>query len=40
MEQDFKTNYKEGDKVFYVFPLNWKGKEKFLKTYQASWNAH
>ncbi len=35
MEQAFKTSYKEGNKVSYVFPLNWKGEEEFLETYQA-----
>jgi hypothetical protein len=35
MEQAFQTSYKEGDKVLYVFPLNWKGKEEFLEAYQA-----
>jgi hypothetical protein len=40
MEQAFQTKYCEGEKVFYVFPLNWKGKEQFFDSYIDSWNAH
>ncbi len=40
MEQAFQTSYKEFDKVFYVSPLNWRGEEEFLETYQVSRNGH
>ncbi len=40
MEQASQTGYHEGDKVFYVFPLNWKGKEQFVDFDVDSWNAH
>ncbi len=30
MEHAFQTGYHEGDKVFYISPLNCKGKEEFL----------
>jgi hypothetical protein len=40
MEYAFQTRYQEGNKVFYVFPLNWKGKEEFLEAYQVGWNNH
>jgi hypothetical protein len=30
MEQAFQIGYREGDKVFCISPLNWKGKEEFL----------
>ncbi len=29
MEHAFHTSYCEGDKVFYISPLNWKGHEEF-----------
>ncbi len=40
MEQTFQTRYREGEKVFYVSPLNWKGEEEFVESYVDSWNAH
>jgi len=40
MEHAFQTRYHEGKNVFYVFPLNWKGKEEFADSYINSWNAH
>jgi hypothetical protein len=30
MEQAFQIGYHEGDKVFYISPLNCNGKEEFL----------
>jgi hypothetical protein len=30
MEQAFQTGYREGDKAFYISPLNCKRKEEFL----------
>ncbi len=36
MEQIFQIGYYEGDKTFYVFPLNWKGEEVFLDSYVDS----
>jgi hypothetical protein len=29
MEQEFWIKYHKGDKVLYVFPINWKGMEEF-----------
>ncbi len=40
MEQAYQIGYHEGHKVFYVSPLNWKGKEQFVDSYFDSWNAH
>jgi len=40
MEHAFHFGYREGDKVFYVLPLNWKGKEEFIDDHEASWNRH
>lgn len=40
MEHAFQTRYHEGEKVFYVSPLNWKGEEEFVDSYVNSWNAH
>jgi hypothetical protein len=40
MEQAFQTRYHEGDKVFYVPPLNRKGEEEFIDSNVDSWNAH
>ncbi len=40
MEQAFQTGYCEGDKIFYVSPLNWKGEEVFVDSYVDSWNAY
>jgi hypothetical protein len=33
MEQAFHMGYKEGDKVFYLFPKNWKGVRRKLLFY-------
>lgn len=35
MEQAFHMGYWEGDKVFYVFPLNQKGKQEFLNQHMS-----
>ncbi len=40
MEQAFQTRYQDGDKVFYVSPLNWKGQEEFQKQHMFSWSRH
>jgi hypothetical protein len=40
MEHAFQTGCCEGEKVFYVSPLNWKGEEEFVDSYIDSWNAH
>jgi hypothetical protein len=40
MEQASQTKYRKGEKVFYVSPLSWKGKEEFVESYIDSWNAH
>jgi hypothetical protein len=40
MEHAFQTRYYEGDKVFYVYPLNWKGEEEFVDSNVDFWNAH
>ncbi len=40
MEQAFQTRYHEGEKVSYVSPLNWNGKEQFVDSYIDYWNAH
>jgi hypothetical protein len=40
LEHAFQIGYCKGDKVLYVSPLNWKGKEEFLDSYVDSWNAH
>jgi hypothetical protein len=40
MEQAFHYGYYEGDKVFYVSPLNWKGQEEFIDDHEARWNLH
>jgi hypothetical protein len=40
MEQAFQTGYRDGDKVFYVSPLNWKGQEEFKKQHMFSWSWH
>jgi hypothetical protein len=40
MEQAFQIGYNEGDKIFYVSPLNWKGEEQFVDSYINFWNAH
>jgi hypothetical protein len=40
MEQTFHFGYQEGDKVFYVSPLEWKGQEELVDGHEVSWNAH
>ncbi len=40
LEHAFQIGYCKGDKVFYVSPLNWKGKEEFFDFYVDFWNAH
>jgi hypothetical protein len=38
MEQAFHSGYHEGDKVFYVLPLNWKGEEYFIDDHETDGN--
>lgn len=40
IEQAFQTKYHKGDKVLYVYPINWKGVEEIIDSYVDSWNAH
>jgi len=40
MEQAFHFGYREGDKVFYALPLNYKGQKEFVDDHEADWNCH
>jgi hypothetical protein len=40
MEHTFHFGYCEGDKVVYVFALNWKGEEEVVDAHKAGWNTH
>jgi len=40
MEQAFQMGYQEGNKVFYVFPINWQGEEAFVADHIHEWDNH
>jgi hypothetical protein len=40
MEQAFQMGYQKGDKMFYVFPTNWKGEEEFVANHIHKWDIH
>jgi hypothetical protein len=39
MKQAFHMGYKEGDKVFYLFPTSWKGEED-VSLHNGTWDEH
>jgi hypothetical protein len=40
MEQAFHMGYKEGDKVFYLSLMSWKGKEQNVFLHSGTWDEH
>ncbi len=40
IKQAFHSNYHEGDKVFYIFLLNWKGEKELKDAHEVKWIVH
>jgi hypothetical protein len=40
MEHAFQMGFREGDKVFYVFPTNWQGEQAFVADHIHEWDDH